>query len=558
MSAPGSDAADRVRALLSRGRDLYRNGDHDGSAQAYREALALQPDQAEAWLNLGAALMGINQRREAIDCYRRALALKPAMVAALLNLSTALLDEDAGEALRLADLALQRVPEDRSAWLLRGSARLRLGDHAGAEADARRVLAVDPQNAAAAFHLGLALAGQDRASEAVEAYRASLRIAPRQTEVWNRLIGALRELNRHREAEEAYETVHRLIIEENPASAEAHRFRGMALLALGRLKEGYAEYEWRWQTKEFAARQRRIVAPFWRGEPIAGRRLLLQWEQGLGDSIQYLRFAPALAAQGAALVAELQAPLVRLAQSMPVFERVVAAGADLPPVEFQLSLISLPHRLGTTLETIPARTPYLFAPETDRARWHARLAGLPRPLIGLVWRGSPTFVNDARRSMRLAALQPILMRSAGASWIALQKDAAPTEFLDAPPGIRLLDPAGDLGAPPERFADFADTAGLIAALDLVISVDTAVAHLAGALGKPVWLMLPRGSDARWLVERSDSPWYPTARLFRQTRSDDWRDLVEEVAGAVESFGAGPAAAIERQRDPAMFVGARPA
>lgn len=392
-------------------------------------------------------------------------------------------------------------------------------------------------DAQAQFLLGQTLAAEHRIAEAIASYRASLLADPRRTEVWNRLIAALRSLNRHREAEEAFETVHRLLIEENPSLAEAHRLRGMALLALGRLQEGYEEYEWRWRTDAFVRRGRRIVAPLWQGEPIARRRLLLQWEQGLGDSIHYLRFAPTVAAMGAHLVAELQAPLVRLTQTMPAFDRIVAAGEALPPVDFQISLISLPHRLGTTLETIPAQMPYLTAPEADRARWAARLAPLARPRIGLVWRGSPTFVNDARRSMPLAALTEVLIRGRGATWIALQKDATPSE-MDLPgSGVRVLDPSADLGAPAERFTDFADTAGLIAELDLVLSVDTAAAHLAGALGKPLWLMLPHGADARWLVDRADSPWYPTARLFRQSRADDWTAPIEAVAAAIQDLVA---------------------
>jgi hypothetical protein len=415
--------------------------------------------------------------------------------------------------------ALELDPHSSQGW--RGLAAVLAGDPMAKHCDRCRCLAAEIP------------ADRQHLHDTVEACRASLHIDPRQIDVWNRLIHALRDLNRDREAEEAFAEVHRLLIEENPSNAEAHRLRGMALLALERLKEGYEEYEWRWRTAAFAKRPRRMLAPLWQGEPIAGRRILLQGEQGLGDCMQYLRFASPLRAHGADLVAELPAPLVRLARSMPALGQVIAAGEMPGAVDLQVSLISLPHRLGTTLETIPAEIPYLAAPEEDRARWAAQLKGLPRPLIGLAWRGSPGFVNDARRSMALASFLPILSQNENASWISLQKDMTPSEATET--RLLLLDPAADLGAPAERFADFADTAGLIAALDLVIAVDTSVAHLAGALGKPVWVMLPRNADARWLVDRSDSPWYPSARLFRQIRRDDWTDPLEILAAAVRGF-----------------------
>jgi protein O-GlcNAc transferase len=497
----------------------------------------LEPSGADESVITRAAVTAIacrdkGDRVKAIAAYRELLALDPAHVEGQLSLAGLLRAEGAEpEAVMHDREAVALDPHSSPGWL--GLAAALTGDPMAKHRERCR-----------RFAAGIPAEGQ-HLHDTVEACRASLHVDPRQVEVWNRLIRALRDLHRDREAEEAFAEVHRHLIEDNPSNAEAHRLRGMALLALGRLKEGYEEYEWRWQTAEFAKRPRRILAPLWQGEPVAGRRVLLQWEQGLGDCLQYLRFAPALHVLGAELVAELPAPLVRLAQSTPALGQVIAAGEAPGAVDFQVSLISLPHRLGTTLETIPAEIPYLAAPEEDRARWAVRLKDLPRPLIGLAWRGSPSFVNDARRSMALASFMPILSQNGAASWISLQKDMASSEVTES--RSILLDPATDLGAPAERFADFADTAGLIAALDLVIAVDTAVAHLAGALGKPVWVLLPRNADARWLVERADSPWYPTARLFRQIRRDDWTGPLESLDTAVGGFIAGHPSAATRTR-----------
>ncbi|MGH6881251.1 MAG: tetratricopeptide repeat protein, partial [Hypericibacter sp.] len=423
---------------------LHRAGTLDSAEAAYRKLLERQPGHIDALGGLGVLLYQTGRREDAVAPLERATAGAPQDAQLQINLGAVYASlRRFDEAIACFKLGLQRGSQHADGWcnLAKALMALRRLDEAKEALDRLETLVPGDGGLPKLREQWL-----QRMGEAVDSYRASLLREPRRAEVWNQLIAALRSLNRHREAEEAFETLHRLLIEESPSLAEAHRLRGMALLALGRLREGYEEYEWRWRTEAFARRGRRIVAPFWEGEPIAGRRLLLQWEQGLGDSIHYLRFAPAVAALGAHLVAELQAPLVRLARSMPAFERIAAAGEALPPIDFQISLISLPHRLGITLETIPALIPYLTAPEADRRRWAGRLAPLPRPRIGLVWRGSPTFVNDARRSMPLAALSKVLARGRGATWIALQKDATAAE-MDLPgSGVRLLDPAADLGA----------------------------------------------------------------------------------------------------------------
>jgi ADP-heptose:LPS heptosyltransferase len=216
---------------------------------------------------------------------------------------------------------------------------------------------------------------------------------------------------------------------------------------------------------------------------------------------------------------------------MPEVSQAVATGSELPAVDFQVAMMSLPHRFRTRLETIPNQVPYLRATTADRERWAERVARLPRPLVGFAWRGNPKYPNDRRRTMPLEHLAA-LIRDLPGSAIALQMDMREEELRSTGLGDRLLDPAKNLGAPPERFADFADTAGLVCELDLVIAVDTGVAHLTGALAKPVWIMLPAESDPRWYLDRDDSPWYPTARLFRQPRAGDWAGVTRSIAGAL--------------------------
>jgi tetratricopeptide (TPR) repeat protein len=483
------------------------------------------------------------------------------------NLAGLLVDRERfAEAAKVCEQALDHAPGNRGLLLCWARALIGLDDGAGAERKLQALLERDPKDVEALFQTGRALAAQCRFEAAVDSYRSALAIKPEQTFVWNNLATALRECERLEEAEESLRralaidsklvglhtnlamvlrglgraeesfAVTRHALELEPDNPDGHRRLAFALMTMGRLEEGHAEYEWRWKTPSFLTRTRRLVAPLWQGEPIAGKCLLLQSEQGLGDTIQYVRYASKAAATGARLVAEVQGPAVRLVQSMKEIGQVVATGAELPPIDFQVALMTLPHRFHTRLDTIPNRVPYLWATAADRDRWAERMAALPRPLVGFAWRGNPRYPNNRRRSMPLDRLAA-LIRDLPGSAVALQMDMKEEELRSSGLGGRLLDPAKDLGAPAERFADLADTAGLISGLDLVIAVDTGVAHLAGALAKPVWIMLPAESDPRWYLDREDSPWYPTARLFRQFRAGDWADVTARIARALQETGA---------------------
>jgi hypothetical protein len=295
-------------------------------------------------------------------------------------------------------------------------------------------------------------------------------------------------------------------------------------LLLGEYEHGWREYEWRWldggQQPEFGERP-------WLGEvPLDGKTLLVHSEQGFGDTLQFVRYVPWLAATGARIVLRVQDPLLPLLKGFPGTDRVIGASEDVPPFDHHCPLMSLPHALGAHRHPIPAE-PYLQADDLLRERWRQRLAGARPPVrVGIAWSGSRTHVNDRARSMALADWAPLF--DAGASFVSLVKEVREGDQATLANTAHIAEAAGGLQT-------FADTAALIAELDLVICVDTAVAHLAGALGKPVWVLLPYMPDWRWLLDRSDSAWYPSARLFRQPARGDWTSVISEVRAALESF-----------------------
>ena len=303
-----------------------------------------------------------------------------------------------------------------------------------------------------------------------------------------------------------------------PGHPDIHCNLAAALLQSGDYRQGWREHEWRLHPDAVRDVSRAFDAPLWRGEALGGRTLLLHGEQGFGDNLQFVRFAAPLAALGARVVVETPAVLTRLLASAPGVSAVVALGDALPSVDFHLAMMSAPDRLGTTLETLPAGTPYLAPPAAEKAAWRKRAAGWPGLKVGLVWAGNPAIrlpwseAGNKLRSIPVGQLAPLLAVP-GVTFVSLQKDGAAPELIDVMDEMR----------------DFADTAALIAALDLVITVDTAVAHLAGALAKAVWILSRFDGCWRWLGHRPDSPWYPTARLFHQKKLGDWGPVIAEVA-----------------------------
>ncbi|HKM87990.1 MAG TPA: tetratricopeptide repeat protein [Xanthobacteraceae bacterium] len=359
-------------------------------------------------------------------------------------------------------------------------------------------------------HVGFK-AGKAKVAHASFVRAAALK--PDEAEAHHNLANALAELHRYDEALTSYRRASAI----DPNHAQANFAEAMLLLGQGKLREGFEKYEWRRRLGTLVPRG--FPVPQWNGEDLAGRTVLLHGEQGYGDTIQGLRYVSLVAKRGARVVLEVPQPLMRLAARLPGVTELVANGEALPHFDLFCPLLSLPRAFATTLETIPAEIPYLTAEPDAVARWRETLDGGVGLKVGIAWAGSPLHRSDARRSIEIETLLP-LRRLKGVRWFSLQVGERAADLARLPPGL-LTDIAPQL-------TDFAETAGAILNLDLVIAVDTAVAHLAGALAKPAWIVLPFSPDCRWMLKREDSPWYPNARLYRQPSRGDWDSVVKRV------------------------------
>jgi hypothetical protein len=441
-------------------------------------------------MNLGVVFKDQGKVDEAIACYRRALQLKPDYAEAHTNLGTALCDQG-------------RLDES-------------IACH-------RRALHLKPDSGATYNNLGGALRKQGKFDEATAAFQSAVELAPDCPESHDNLAIALQEAGKFDEAIAAS----RRGLELKPDFAAGHFSLACILLRMGDYARGWPEYEWRWRIKRPALAQRNFSQPMWVGGDLSGRRILLHTEQGCGDAIQCVRYAPLVAARGGKVIVECHPELYRLLQTLDGVDELVVRGRPLPPFDLHCPVMSLPLAFGTTVETIPNRVPYLHADPQRSGQWRARLAGDANRLkVGLVWAGNPDVKTDSERSMRLPALAP-LGQAPGVSFYSLQKGPGAAQAKDPLPGLKLINYTNEL-------QDFADTAALISQLDLVISVCTSVTHLAGALGRPVWTLLSYAPDWRWLVGREDSPWYPTMRLFRQKARGDWDEVARRVAEALKA------------------------
>lgn len=452
-------------------------------------AVRLDDRRGDGHRNLGLVLLRLGRPREAFDHCRRA---------SLLN---------AVDPLNAAPLA------DSAAEL---AARLPRGSEPRQDRLFRLALVLDPGHRQALVGLGNLSAEAGRLPAALAQFRRLTVIAPAFSRIALNLAGLLRRQNRLEEAIR----LNRRVLADCPADPAGHYNLAILLLALGRYQEGWRLYEWRWRTRDFPGPRRGFRQPLWEGEALAGRRLLLHGEQGLGDVLQFCRYAPLAAAAGGRVILEVQAPLVRLLSALPGVERVIAAGGTLPPFDLHCPLLSLPRAFGTSLETVPA-APYLRAPGGPLAAWRRRIGDGRRLAVGLVWGGNAHNPRDHERSVDFSLLAP-LWRIPGVRWFSLQLGDRRRDLAGAP---FIEDLADGLG-------DFAETAAAVACLDLVISVDSSVAHLTGGLGRPCWVLLPWAGDWRWLVGRDDSPWYPSLRLFRQPAPGDWPPAVARLASAL--------------------------
>jgi len=500
----GPIVPDRTQTLLA-AIACQRAADHATAETLYRSVLASDPCEPQALYLLGLLLLVTHRAGEAADCLRAAHTARPDHAGTLLNLTRALLEARRPiEALCTSETLLAQDAGNAEASFLHGTVLNALGMPAEAIPHFQQALARNPSHAAACLNLGNACADLDQL-EAAEAHCGrAISLMPTLAEAHASLGFVLTSLGRVDEAVAACENAIRL----RPDLAEAHWNQAVAALLGGDFALGFREYEWRKKHDRFRQDFVALPGPEWDGSDLNGRTLLVHAEQGLGDTIQFARFLPLIAAHGHAILA-CEPPLIPLLATLPA--TVVAKDAPLPGYDCWIDQMSLPRMFATTAASIPQPHGYLRADAERSARWRASLPDMRR--IGVAWHGNPAHSNDRRRSMPAAELAR-LFALPGLHFVNLQVGPCAAEA-----GLPDLSP---------MLTDFAATAALIDALDLVVTVDTAVAHVAGALGRPCWLMLPYAPDWRWQLRRDDTPWYSSMRLFRQPKPGDWGAVIDAI------------------------------
>ena len=480
---PQKPAAGDPRQLLETARQLLKDQRPLEAARAFAAVLAVQPDCVEALAQLGQLLFQSNELAASLGCLQQAAKLSPEMP-------------------RLNALM---------AAVLR-----KLGRLEESAACCERETRLSPNDPDAHYNLALARQTLQQIPEAITSYQTALRIRPGYLDA---LLGLGRSLRQIRQSEVALDYF-TAAVQLAPSDARAHWELGTTQLALGQFTSGWKGFEWRWQLKDFTTPSPRYEQTQWDGRDLGGKRIFLHCEQGYGDVIQFSRYAVLVAARGGHVLLGCPKPLQPLMETVPGIAEVVTTRENLRPFDTHAPLMSLPSIFGTTLETIPVAIPYIHPRVStfSQAKW---VENLPGKKVGVVWAGSTAHSNDANRSLPLRFLKPLL-NVPGIRWHSLQTGEA-AQALTHP------DFAGKIVDLGNRFKDFHDTAEAISELDLVLAVDTAVAHLAGAMGKTVWLLLPFEAEWRWMTNREDSPWYPTFRLFRQSSPGNWEELSERVA-----------------------------
>jgi tetratricopeptide (TPR) repeat protein len=520
LVAATRQAPDFWQAFYFLGLACERGGNQRGAAEAFARTVTLAPAVWDARLRLIAALRLDERPLDAAAAAREALAQQPDDVAVRHDLAMLLgVGGRPGEALVEIEDVLRRLPGFAEAWNTLGNV---LGDlKRGGEGLAayRKALVIAPGLADGHYNIANRERMVEDYADAERRYLRALSIAPEHVNARNNLAATLLAAGRVEPAITAYQ----LCLRQLPGWHDAAFNLGMAQLLLGDMRNGLANYESRWHLKAFAHVRRNFPQPLWDGSRFAGRRLLLHAEQGAGDTLQFVRYVPMICERGGEVLLESPGSLARLLSTLKGGAKIFRPGEMIPPFDMHLPLGSAMRVFGTEVETIPGKTPYLWSDAGDRERWRQRLAGGGLK-VGITWQGNPDQGAEPHRSIALERLRPLLETS-GCRFFALQKEFGREQMAALPPGV--LD---DLG--PE-LADFAETAAAIMELDLVISTCTSVVHLVGALGKPVWVLLRFSPDWRWLLGRGDSPWYPTARLFRQKRPGDWFDVVRRVSVALK-------------------------
>ena len=553
---------DFAEAHSNRGNQLRDLGRFEEAVTAYETAVGFNPNYVDAHYNLGIALAGrgradaaaafsaaircgaswasayfhlanslrqAGRLEEALQAYDAAIRLAPEGLEAHINRGVTLSDLGRKEeAVAAYDGALHLCPTSADAHTNRGAALHDLGRTEEALAAHDAAIALTPGMATAHYNRGNAFLASNRLEEALACYDRAIALEPGRAEAYSNKGAALTGLGRLQEAVAAYHDAIRV----KPDHAEAHYNEAFAHLLDGRLEEGWPKYEWRFRGGDKTLRRRDVPQPQWNGEDLAGRTILLHAEQGLGDTIQFCRYAPLVAARGARVMLEAPKSVLRLLSGLKGVDQLVAAGETPPHFDLHCPLMSLPGVLGTRLETVPADVPYLEAESEVAQRWRARL-GPEGFRIGVTWQGNPAASAEQGRSVPLADFEP-LARIPGVRLISLQKVHGLDQLDNLPPGMTVETLGADFDAGPDAFVD---TAGVMTGLDLIVSVDTAVGHLAGALARPTWLALQKVPHWVWGLEGETTPWYPRTRLFRQARRGDWKEVFGRMAEALPGLVA---------------------
>lgn len=512
-------APDFAGPFVNLGNVLQAQGRLEEAVDAFQKGLTLAPEQAETANNLASALNALGRHEAALTSCTQALQHDANLAAAHINMGNALLGlGNAEEAVVSYGKALALNPADSTAHFDLGNAQMELDDFEAAHASYTRAVALDFSNPEKHYNLGNACQALDRYEDAIEAYEKAIELRPGYIDAICNLGATLQKMDRVADAIAAL----RDALVGEPESPDLHWNLSLALLQQGDYEEGWAEYEWRWQTPTFLAYARDFAKPRWQGDDLAGRRLLIDAEQGFGDALQFIRYARLAAERGGEIVVECRPQLTRLFSAIPGIARCVDLGSEIPDYDLYCPLMSLPHVMGDSVPRVPAAVPYLAVPEGVSA--DPRIAEAEGLKVGLVWAGSPTRVDNHKRSCPVAELAPLL-DVGGVTFFSLQVGEFRGELDELGDGHGVIDVVDGLG-------DFADTAAAVAALDLVISVDTSVLHLAGALGKPGWGLMSRPTGFLWQTERADSDWYPSLRLFRQPEPGAWAPVIGDVAAAL--------------------------
>ncbi|MEN3069277.1 tetratricopeptide repeat protein [Uliginosibacterium sediminicola] len=509
--------ADYADAAHNRGVALAELGRFDEALASYERALRINPPYAEAWFQRGRVLHAMQRHAEALESFEQAFSLKPAHAAALLNHGIVLNTLGRyGQALQSFGRALKLRADCAEAHNNRGIALHHSAQLEAALQAFNQAIACQPEDASAYCNRGITLNELGRLDEALVSYDQALQRQPAYADAhYNRGIALLE----HRRLDEAIASYDQALAVD-PEHINSGWNKALVLLLAGRWAEAWPLYEWRWKKADSRLRQRHFAQPQWQGQsPLSGKTILLHCEQGYGDSIQFIRYASLLVQQGARLVVEAPGELLALFSCIAGVAQWVQAGDALPDFDYHSPLASLPLAFGTTVASVPRAAAYLRATDAQQTYWAQKLGPRQRPRIGLAWSGRPSHPNDHRRSLALASLIDYLPD--GYDYFCLQKELRPADMatLAAQTRIRHFTDA---------LQDFNDSAALCAQMDLVISVDTSIAHLAGALGLPTWLLLPFIPDWRWLLDREDSPWYPSFRLIRQDARRDWQGCLQQL------------------------------